>query len=121
MPQIGNFPAPFQKERRHPRFDLHFPVCLSFPSGGAVRELEAVSENVSVGGILLKAGDQVPPRTRVSLTIEVRGPWLRHSVRLVGKGKVVRVVALGQGAGFAIAVQCQRPITEMEGHFPAAS
>lgn len=112
-------PTPYQKERRHRRFDLQFPVCLSFPSGGAVRELAAISENVSIGGLLLKAGDQVPPRTRVSLIMEVKGSG--RPVRLAAKGKVVRVEALGPGAGFAIAVECRPPITQNASSLSAAS
>ena len=67
------------KERKHRRFDLQFPVCLSFPSGGVVRELDAISENVSIGGLLLKANDHVPPRTPVSLTMDVQGPVVAPS------------------------------------------
>ena len=70
-----DFDAPHQKERRHRRFDLQFPVSLSFPSEGAVRELEGISRNVSIGGLLLKVNDPVPVRTRVSLPMEVQGPW----------------------------------------------
>ena len=113
--------APYQKERRHPRFDLQFPVCLSFPSEGTVREIETVSENVSIGGVLLKASDQVEPRTPVSLTMDVKGPGSRRPVRLVAKGAVVRVEALGSGAGFAIAVECQQPMIQMKGRLRAAS
>jgi hypothetical protein len=116
-----NSPAPYQKERKHPRFDLQFPVCLSFPSGETVREIETVSENVSIGGLLLKATDQVEPRTPVSLTMDVRGPGSRRPVRLVAKGEVVRVEALGSGAGFAIAVECRQPIIQMKGRLRAAS
>ncbi len=107
-----------QKERKHRRFDLRFPVSLSFPAGGSVRKLEAISENVSIGGLLLKAGDRVPPRTRVNLTMDVKGPRFRNAVRLVAQGRVVRVEALGSAAGFAIAVECQRPITEMRPRRP---
>lgn len=103
-----------RKERRHPRFDLQFPVLLSFPAGGAVRELAGVSRNISIGGVLLKVDDPVPVRTRVSLTLAVQDPRLRHPVRLLGKGKVVRVERLESGSGFAVAIQCKRPLTEIE-------
>jgi hypothetical protein len=109
------------RQRKHRRFNLHFPVCLSFTSEGAVRELETHSENVSIGGLLLKADAAVPPRTPVSLVMEVKGPWSRRPVRLVAKGEVVRVESLGAGEGFAIAVQCQQPITEMKNRLATAS
>jgi PilZ domain len=126
MQQARNSPAHLQpgshqKERKYRRFDLQFPVCLSFPSGGVVRELDAISENVSIGGLLLKAGDQVPPRTPVSLTMDVQGPWSHRPVRLVARGEVVRVEPLESGGGFAIAIECRQPMTAMKGHLPAAS
>jgi len=121
MSQTEPFTSPYPRERKHRRFDLQFPVCLSFPTGAEVRELEAISQNVSIGGVLLQAGYQVPPQTRVSLRMDVISPWSNRAVRLVGKGKVVRVEALGPGAGYAIAVECQRPITEIESRLPAAS
>jgi hypothetical protein len=101
-----------QKQRRHSRFDLKFPVALSFPSQGEVRKLDAVSENVSLKGLLLKAGARVPARTPVSLTMEVRGPRFQHPVRLVAKGVVVRIEALRNEDGYAIAIECQRPLVE---------
>jgi hypothetical protein len=119
MPPISSFPYP--KQRRFRRFDLQFPVCVSFPAGEAVRTLQAVSENVSIGGLLLKTAAQVPPHTRVNLSMEVSGPRARRSVRLMGEGEVIRVQELGPGAGFAVAVQCDKPITEIGRHLSAAS
>lgn len=84
-----------------------------------VREVETTSRNVSVGGLLVTANDQVPLRTPVRLTMNVVGPRFQRPVRLSGEGEVVRVESLGPGAGFAIAVQCKRPIEEIEDHLPA--
>jgi len=111
--------VPYQRERRHPRFDLQFPVHLRFPSSGTVRELHAMSRNVSIGGLLLRASDSLPLHTQVSLTMEVQGPRLRRPFRLLSEGEVVRVERLAS-AGFAIAIECKRPITEIEHHLPAA-
>jgi hypothetical protein len=113
--------TPHRKERRHRRFDLQFPVSLNFSSGGAVREVAGLSRNVSIGGLLLKVNDPVPVRTQVSLTMAVHDPRLRRPVQLLGKGAVVRVERLEPGAGFAIAIECKRPIIEIEGHLPATS
>jgi hypothetical protein len=68
----------------------------------------------------LKATDAVPPHTQVSLVMEVKGPWSHRPVRLVAKGEVVRVEALGAGE-FAIAIQCRQPITEMKDRLAVAS
>lgn len=111
--------GPYSIERRYRRFDLRFPVSLSYPWDGVVREMKTISKNVSVGGLLVTANDQVPLHTPVSLTMNVVGPRFRRPVRLSGEGEVVRVESLGPGAGFAIAVECKRPIEEIEDHLPA--
>jgi hypothetical protein len=109
----------YSRERRYRRFNLEFPVCLSFPSRGAVGELRATSRNVSIGGLLLRSDDSLPPHTRVKLTMDVQGPRLRHPVRLVSEGEVVRVEQLESGAGFAIAIECEHTMTEIKNHLPA--
>jgi len=116
-----NSPARYPKERRYRRFNLQFPVSLSFPAAGRVHELFAVTKNVSIGGLLLKTGDPIPVQTQVSLRMDVRRPWSIHPVRLIGDGMVVRVENLGQRDGYAIAIECAQAITEMEEFFPAAS
>ncbi len=68
----------------------------------------------------MKASDAVPPHTQVSLVMEVKGAWSHRSVRLVAKGEVVRVESLDSG-GFAIAIQCRKPITEMKARLAVAS
>jgi len=113
------FGEPYQRERRYRRFDLQFPVLLSFPSSGKVHELRTISSNVSIGGLLLKATDSLSPQTGVSFTIEVKGPLLQRPVRLVGEGQVVRVERLEAGGGFALAIECRHPIAEIENHLPA--
>jgi len=117
-PQESN--GPYLRERRYRRFDLQFPVRLTFPSSGRVHKLNAVSSNVSIGGLLLRAKDSPPAEhTRVSLTMDVQSSRLRRPFRLLGEGEVVRVERLESGAGFAIAIECKQPITEMENYLPA--
>lgn len=107
-------PSPYAKARRHSRFDLQFPVSLRFAFQGEIREIRGVSENVSIKGLLLKAGDRVPPRTPVSVTMDVRGPWFQRDVRLVARGVVARTETLVNADGFAIAIECRRPMVEMK-------
>jgi c-di-GMP-binding flagellar brake protein YcgR len=111
--------SPSDQARKYRRFDLRLPVSLSFPSKGTFHELRATSENVSLGGLLLRAADEVPLRTQVSLTLNVVGPLSRRPVLLSAQGEVVRVESLGTDGGFAIAVECKQPITEMGDHLPA--
>jgi hypothetical protein len=114
MNQIQAHLMSYPKERKYRRFELHLPVWLSFPSAGFVHKLEGISKNVSMGGVLVKANDRIPTRTQVSLTMDVQGPQLRRPVRLLGEGEVVRVERLEAGTGFAIAIECRRPIAEIE-------
>jgi hypothetical protein len=120
MRQIEDFPTPDRRERKYRRFNIQFPVRVSFPSAGLRRSLIAVSKNVSIGGILVKAENQIPAHTAVSLTIDVRGLGSGRAVRLLGEGEVVRVESLGANAGFAIAIECSQPIREMQQYLPTA-
>ena len=43
------------------------------------------------------------------------------STQIVGEGEVVRVEPLQSGAGFAIAVRCKRPISQLEDFLPASA
>ena len=103
------------KVRKHRRFDLQFPVFLTVPAGAEARELEGVSQNVSLGGVLVKAGHEIAIRTKVALRMEVLSPRSRRPVRLAGEGEVVRVEALDGGSAFAIAVKCDG-LSEIESY-----
>lgn len=113
--------APSLKERRHRRYDLRLEGQLSFASRSCVHHLETTSRNVSVRGLLLEAGYPVERHTRVQVTMTVRGPASRRPVRLLGRGEVVRLQPLESGAGFAIAVECLRPISQRKNSLPGAS
>jgi hypothetical protein len=120
MLQSGSFPHRGRIERRYRRFSLQFPVEVSFSSAGLLHNLRAVSRNVSVGGLLLKSEDQIPAHTPIKLTMNVAGFASGHAVRLLGEGEVVRTESLGPDAGFAIAIECYRPIREMRDDLSAA-
>jgi hypothetical protein len=104
----------YASNRRYRRFDLHFPVTLTFDTGGVARKVDAVSKNVSIGGLLVKASHPVPPCTRVKLMMRARSPLSGRSVRLEGEGKVVRLEPIGRKDGFTIAVACTHLISETE-------
>ena len=110
----------YHKQRGHQRFDLQFPVRLSFSAKGAVRDVDAVTENVSSYSLLLKTSNLIPLHKRVSFTMTVRGSGAWRAILLVGTGDVVRRQRLNEGA-FAIAIACEHPITELETDLAAAS
>ncbi len=89
--------------------------------GGSVRQVETISKNVSVGGMLLQVSDPIPLHSQVNFTMEVRVFGSRRRIRLTSEGEVVRVEQAGQDGSFAIAIECKRPISEIETQLSAAS
>jgi hypothetical protein len=107
------------QERRYRRFSVRYPVNVKFDLGNSVSELRAISNNISLGGVLLEADSAIPPHSDVSFTMTVNGHHIIGPTQIVGEGEVVRVEPHSSGAGFAIAVACKRPISELQGYLPA--
>ena len=109
------------QERRYRRFSVRYPVNVKFDLGNSVSELRAISNNISLGGVLLEADSAIPPHSDVSFTMTVRGHHIIGPTQIVGEGEVVRVEPHSSGSGFAIAVACKRPIAELQGYLPASA
>jgi hypothetical protein len=115
----------FMAERHHPqkrryrRFSLHYPVNLKFDLGNSVSALRAISNNISLGGVLLEVDSAIPQHSKVSFIMTVHGHHIIAPTRILGEGEVVRVERLSSGTGFAIAVECKRPISELQVYLPA--
>jgi hypothetical protein len=103
-----------QPERRHRRFSLRYPVLLRFGQGSTATEVQAVSKNVSIGGLLLESTAPIPQDCLVKFTLLVKGDTATRAIQLAGQGKVVRVENPGENGSFSIAVECSQPITELE-------
>lgn len=106
----------FPEKRKHPRFDLKYPVRVKLHSGNLVSELDAVSRNVSMVGLLLETTSLIPLHSPVHFILTVHGERTRRPIALAGKGEVVRVEPGAAGASFAIAVKCKNPIARI-GHY----
>ena len=117
--EVGRPPS--QPERRHRRFSIRYPVQVKFPLGSSLSGLRAVSNNLSIGGVLLEADLPIPQHCDVSFIMTVRDHDVVGSIQLAGEGEVVRVEPHRSGAGFAIAVRCKRPISQLEEYLPAAT
>lgn len=109
---------PHRPERKYRRFAIRYPVLVKFPFGNAISGLQAVSNNVSLGGVLLEADSPIPQHCDVSFIMTVREHDVVGPIQLVGEGEVVRVERLS-GTGFAIAVRCKAPISQLEDYLPA--
>ena len=103
-------------ERKYRRFDLSFAVQLTFYSGGIRSDIEAMSRNVSICGLLLETRSTVPQGSEVSFTMKIPTRSASSPIELAGKGNVIRVEE-GSGAAIRIAVECKNPITQIE-NFP---
>jgi len=105
--------SPLQ-ERKHRRFSLQYPVRLKVHSADSMVELDAVSRNISIGGLLLETSSMIPQHTPVSFTMTVWSAQVVRPIQFVGEGEVVRVDAKAAEQVFAIAVECKRPITRTD-------
>jgi hypothetical protein len=106
------------RERKYRRFKLEYPLRLLFRVGEQIAEIDAVSRDVSIGGLLLECPIWIPQGSEVNFVISLRARTFR-SVELMGEGRVVRIQKVRAGIAFMIAIECKNPITQMENHLPA--
>jgi hypothetical protein len=106
-----------QQERKYRRYRLGYPVRLRCQAGGSTAEIEAISANVSIGGLLVRSPSIIPSHTPVTFVIIIPGKQGIQSIYLAGEGRVVRVESSGT-VGFGLAVECKRGITQLEDYLP---
>ena len=99
--------------RRYQRFNLRYPVRVSFVNGDHRSQVDTVSENVSIGGLLLTSTSPISAGTRVNLIITVTGPSAVRPIVLSGCGQVVRVEGSARRRGYSIAARCETPLTQL--------
>jgi len=103
-----------EKARRFRRFNIEYPVLVQYQTGGSTADVEAVTKNVSIGGILIRSAIVIPLNTPVRFRICIRKDKRARCIHLVGEGKVVRVESAENKAEVAIAVECDVPISHLE-------
>lgn len=101
-----------RQERKHRRFQLECPVFVKFHAATSAAEVEAVSKNISIGGILVRSAAMIPKHALVTFIISVQGGQAFQPIYLAGEGEVVRVES--NGRAFMIAVRCDSPITQLQ-------
>jgi len=107
--------------RKYRRFTLRYPVRLKVQAADLLVEFEAVSRNISICGLLLETPVVIPQDSAVSFVVTVEGSTLGRPIQFVGEGKVVRVDAQARKEIFAIAVECVRPITQIDHYLGATA
>ena len=96
---------------------MGYPVRVTFQAGGPVVEVESISKNVSIGGLLLESTSMIPEHTPVTFIIRIEGERSGRPIYLAGEGQTVRVESVG--VAFTIAVECETVITQLEDYLPA--
>jgi len=103
-------------ERKYRRFDLTYPVRLRVQTAGLSSEIQAMSSNVSLCGLLLETTSAVPQGSAVSFVMTIQTDPVARPVELAGEGNVVRIEQASEA--FRIAVECKTPLTQIESCFP---
>ena len=104
--------------RSYRRFELEFPVRLKFQVGSTSSEIETVSKNVSIGGLLVRSALPIPEQTSVVFVLSVHAKQSVRPVHLVGEGEIVRLES-GEAEGtFVMAVKCNALVTQLEEYLP---
>jgi PilZ domain len=97
------------RERKFRRLRLRYPVHLKIESPDTVSELDAMSHDVSIGGLLLETSFVIPDHSRVSFIMKITDDRLVRPVELEGNGEIVRVESRPDQK-FRIAVACKGSI-----------
>ena len=104
------------KGRRYRRFNLEFPVHLKVQSESFTCDIEGMSMNVSVGGLLVRSTKSVPRNSLVTFMLTVHSEQAVRPIHLLGDGEIVRVE--NQDQNFVLAVKCRTPVTQLETYLP---
>ena len=91
---------------------------MRFQRGSTTAEIEAVSKNLSVGGLLIRSLLPVPEHTTVSFVLSVHGRESLRPVHLRGDGEIVRVENVEAEGAYVMAVKCDAPVKELEEYLP---
>jgi hypothetical protein len=104
--------------RSYRRFALAFPVRLKYQTESITAEIETVSQNLSIGGLLVRSASPVPQYTTVSFVLSVHGSHAVRPIHLQGEGQVVRIENGQPDGTFVMAVKCNAPVTQLEEFLP---
>lgn len=104
--------------RSYRRFKLEFPVHLKYQNASRTIEIETISTNLSLGGLLVRSTLPVPQTTAVTFVLSLHGSESARPIRLVGEGEVVRVEGGDVEGTYLMAVKCGTPVTELQDYLP---
>ncbi len=97
------------QQRKHRRFNLQYPVCLNAHSADCTLQVEAMSRNISIRGLLVETSSVVPQHTPVSFIVSVEHGQVGRPIQFVGEGKVVRVDSKAAEDGCTMRLNVRSP------------
>jgi len=99
------------QRRKYRRFALRCPIRVQFRSSNTASQVDGVTKNVSIGGLLLDCPSRIPKHCPVIFTImAAEGGLVSRPLQFAGEAKVVRIEPDPSAGGFAIALKYVRPI-----------
>lgn len=101
------------ERREHGRYGLCYAATVRFQEKGSVREIRAVSQNISASGILLRVAAAIARHSRVSLVIGIQEDHMLRRVQLAAEGQVVRVEPDENGTVSLVAIKCDQLMSEV--------
>jgi len=111
--------SPDSQKRSSLRFTMEYPVHIKFQTeNSATHEIETISKNVSVRGLLVKSAARIPLHTSVTFIMCVQREQAVRPIHLSGEGEIVRIEDDTTDETFLIAVRCKRPLIQLEGYLP---
>ena len=94
------------ERRKHSRYGLCYAATVKFQEKESTQEIQAVSQNLSASGILLKVAAPITCHSRVSLSIAIQEDHMLRRVQLAAKGEVVRLEPIESGTDLLVAIRC---------------
>ena len=112
---------PRLERRKYRRFNLRYPVHGTFCFRNTLSEFDAISRNVSIGGLLMETASEISPHSLVKFTITLQGGMVVRPMCLTGEGEAVRLEPVVANAHFAVAVACKRSIVHTEDYVASSA
>ncbi len=119
MESYFHSPTTVWRGRNYRRFELAFPVRLKYQTGSTTTEIDGVSKNISLGGLLVRSASPIPAETAVTFVLSVHAKHALRPVHLMGEGQVIRMEQEEAEEGFAVAVKCNAPFIDLEDYLPS--
>ena len=91
-------PPDSPEQRKHRRFLVSYPVHVKFHLEDSASELQAVTKDVSIGGLLLETASPIPQHCPVDFIMTLHGGPVTRPIQVIGEGEVARVERHGPGA-----------------------